>query len=390
MGLADLILGKTNPFAAFVDQNHNSIRNAGAQFAQGTSLGGALSGAAQGYAQGAPIDDAYATAQKAEQQRLDDIAKTSAWLKQNYPQYAALPPEQGFEIASKLAAQKAAAPTADPSSVAEYKFYANQELGAKRQPLSYDDWRKGSNQTARGALNTPLPFRDAAGNYHAIQQFTDGTTIDLSTGKPMDQSLTYDPFGYAGKKTSATVDAKTAGAARAALPSAENAYQQTLSVLGKLTGPTADPNIVAGQAEQFGKTLGIPTGQIIGAIPSTHKSDFRNIIDQLSGQAFLNIRQALKGAGQVTDYEGAKGEVALSRMKAAAQSGSEEDFNQALLDYKEAIDNGLRLLRETANGAYSEGQPAVTGSPLTAPGAPSTGVPDPVAAADALLNSGKY
>jgi hypothetical protein len=91
MALLDLLLGRDNPFAAFVDQNRNTIHNAGAGFAQGTSFGGALSNAAQGAAQGAPFDDAYAITQKADKERLDGIAKTAQYLKSN-PAFADLVP----------------------------------------------------------------------------------------------------------------------------------------------------------------------------------------------------------------------------------------------------------------------------------------------------------
>ncbi len=181
------------------------------------------------------------------------------------------------------------------------------------------------------------------------------------------------PGDAAALKTNATVDAKTAAAARATLPSAENAYQLTQQALANFdAGASSDAakSVQAGMGENFGNVLGIPQ-QVLPIIPKTNRANFQNVVDQLSGQAFLNIRQALKGAGQVTDYEGAKGEIALSRMAAAAKSGDEPAFKQALLDYKEAIDNGLRLLRETANGGYAQGSQNVTG---TAGNVASTGI----------------
>jgi hypothetical protein len=48
-------------------------------------------------------------------------------------------------------------------------------------------------------------------------------------------------------------------------------------------------------------------------------------------------------------------------MAAAAKSGDETAFKTALLDYQQAIDNGMRLLRETAQGGYAAGSSNVTG-----------------------------
>lgn len=172
------------------------------------------------------------------------------------------------------------------------------------------------------------------------------------------EGVTFDPGGIAGARTTATVDAKTSGAARAALPGAEQAYTTTQATLEQLKTPAA----ALGQAENFGNYLGIPN-QRTYTWPGSPKAVYQGIVKQLSGQAFLQIRNALKGAGAVTDFEGAKGEIAISRMKDAMENGDSESFNQAVADFEDAIDNGMRLLREQANGNYAAGQPGATGEP---------------------------
>lgn len=163
------------------------------------------------------------------------------------------------------------------------------------------------------------------------------------------------PADVASSKTGATVDAKTAGAARAALPSAELNFQIAAKAADSLLSDKA------GMDEQFGSILGYPQ-QWTGAFPGTAKANFRNQLDQLTGQAFLNIRQALKGAGAVTDYEGQRGEVALSRAQAAAEKGDRKAFEAAVIEFKDAISKGLELLRQQAQGDYSAGSPAVGGA----------------------------
>jgi hypothetical protein len=357
MGWLSLLAPQGSPFASFLANNQNAIHGVGAGLASGTDFSNGLGLAAQYAAQGAQKDSDFAIASKKEQERLDNIQKAQEWLRANFPKYAGLPSDLGIDLAKTTLEQqlKGANGSADPADVATYKFYAQQETAAGRTPMPFGDWRKGGNQTPKGALNTPLPFRDAQGNYHAIQQFTDGSTVDLSTGQPMDKSLVYDPFGYAGNKTAATVDAKTAGAARAALPGA----QQARDIAQKATNALL--NDTQGMAEQFGNTLGIPNQKMPFAWPGSPMARFRTELEQGGGQAFLQARQMLKGGGQITDFEGAKAEAAFSRMQLAAQNNNQEEFMQAVRDFQDAVNSGYEKLQAAANGQYAAGSPAVTG-----------------------------
>lgn len=98
MALADM-MGWNNPFTNFVGDNRNSIIGFGAGLAQGKGLQEGLAMGAQGLQQGRPRDDAYAITKRAEEERLAQINQTSEWLKANYPQYAGLPPAEGFRAA---------------------------------------------------------------------------------------------------------------------------------------------------------------------------------------------------------------------------------------------------------------------------------------------------
>ena len=64
-------------------------------------------------------------------------------------------------------------------------------------------------------------------------------------------------------------------------------------------------------------------------------------IDQIKGGAFLQAFESLKGGGQITELEGQKAEAAQSRLNTAQ---SEEDFRDALMEYKFYIDQGIRRL----------------------------------------------
>jgi hypothetical protein len=89
----------------------------------------------------------------------------------------------------------------------------------------------------------------------------------------------------------------------------------------------------------------VATGPIGGLLPNVFPAATRgqSRIDQIQGQTFLQAYQDLKGAGQITEVEGKKGEAALSRL--ANQSMSDEDYRQALLDLRDVVEKGLARAR---------------------------------------------
>jgi hypothetical protein len=80
--------------------------------------------------------------------------------------------------------------------------------------------------------------------------------------------------------------------------------------------------------------------------------------EQLTGVAFLSAYSMLKGGGAITDIEGQKAGAAMARLNRAQ---SEAEAKQALLDFKEAVDTGLRKLKRAANGG--EEPTAATSTP---------------------------
>jgi hypothetical protein len=86
-------------------------------------------------------------------------------------------------------------------------------------------------------------------------------------------------------------------------------------------------------------------------------------MDQISGGAFLQARQLLKGGGAITDFESKKAEQAFIRMNAAQ---NKEDFRKAMTDFLDAARAGLPKLQAAAPGAGATGAaPAAPGQPTT-------------------------
>jgi hypothetical protein len=76
--------------------------------------------------------------------------------------------------------------------------------------------------------------------------------------------------------------------------------------------------------------------------------------EQLTGVSFLSAYQMLKGGGAITDIEGQKAGAAMARLNRAQ---SEDAAKQALADFKDAVETGLKKLKRAANGGEEPAAP---------------------------------
>lgn len=346
MALLDLLLGSQNPVAQWSNKNSGLL----------TGLGTSLLSDGMNFApaqQGAAMDRQAAQQKDADAKLAAQTNATKDWLAKNYPDLAqavdaGLPVSEAWQEAFKRQ---------QGGGASEYdtRYQAGQQYGLTGDALNtfaLSGSVPGTNKQNVTYSLTPTYGTDSAtGKQGMGVTGSDGSFKIVDTGafQPMG------PGEVAGARATGGADAKTAAGARAALPSAELNFEIASKAADALLSDQK------GMDEQFGNILGVPQ-QMTGAFPGTAKANFRNQLDQLTGQAFLNIRQALKGAGAVTDYEGQRGEIAISRAKAAADRGDMQAFQQAVIEFKDSITKGLDLLRQQANGAYSAGAPAVTGN----------------------------
>lgn len=70
-------------------------------------------------------------------------------------------------------------------------------------------------------------------------------------------------------------------------------------------------------------------------IAGTKEADFKAMLDQVQGGAFLQAFESLKGGGQITQVEGEKATQAIVR---AQQSQSEEGFKKSMNDFLSVLD----------------------------------------------------
>lgn len=127
------------------------------------------------------------------------------------------------------------------------------------------------------------------------------------------------------------------GTALAGLPQAIANGQQTLDVINQVLN---HPGLES--------AVGIGMANPVGFIPGTEATDFKVLAEQLSGKAFVEAFQSLKGAGAITETEGAKGSAALARL---SRKQSPEAYRQAIREMRDIVESGMDRARAKAQKA---------------------------------------
>lgn len=105
-------------------------------------------------------------------------------------------------------------------------------------------------------------------------------------------------------------------------------------------------------------------GAMLPDMPGSSTRGFGALVDQVKGQNFLTAFQSLKGAGAITEMEGAKAEKAQARLDRAQ---NEHDFDAALKDLKEVITAGMMRARQKAKGNFTPGSSTAAAPPSPDP-----------------------
>lgn len=124
------------------------------------------------------------------------------------------------------------------------------------------------------------------------------------------------------------------------LGEAEDSTQRNLDLLDRIEGHPGFSGAVG--IKDASSLFGLREQPLQG----TEEADFVALTDQISGSAFLQAFQDLKGGGHITEIEGQKAEQAISRLRNRNQS--EEGYRQAIEDLREVLRSGLDRKRRTA------------------------------------------
>jgi hypothetical protein len=94
-------------------------------------------------------------------------------------------------------------------------------------------------------------------------------------------------------------------------------------------------------------------------VAGTDATNFKTVVDQIGGTAFLQAFESLKGGGQITEIEGKKATDAMARLNTAQSDG---EFKASLQELREVMVRAQSRLGGSSQGAQqpqaSQAQPA--------------------------------
>lgn len=201
----------------------------------------------------------------------------------------------------------------------------------------------------------PMYGVDKDGNPVVLQTRSDGSVVqskmpegvtvarqpikmDAGTHFVMLDPVTRQQIGIVPKDLEGKAVAEAAGEARGKaivdLPRVEGLAQRIIKQVEDLEKDKRLPNIL-------GLAARLPT-----FLPANVATEER--AKQLSGAAFLQAFESLKGAGAITETEGEKATVALARLSNLRQD--EAGYRQALSEFKAEVKRMLEMARERAKG----------------------------------------
>lgn len=215
------------------------------------------------------------------------------------------------------------------------------EYGLKQQKLGMESRGQGgifgtpiygrdpqTGETVVGALAKDGSFRRVDTNGVAITpgvSWQDMGTyrqgFNTKTGEPVTDRKAKDLVGVESQK----ILGKESGQAIVALPQALATGNETLQAIENVRN-------------HKGRSWGTGVFGTIPGIPGTDQRGFVVALDQLKGKTFLQAFNALRGAGAITEEEGAKATNAMARLDRAQ---NKDDFEAGLNDLRDVIKSGM-------------------------------------------------
>lgn len=300
--LVETLLGAQSPVTQWTQRNSNLL----------TGLGTSLLSDGMNFqpAQvGATLDRQAAAQKEADAKLAASTNATKQWLAQNYPDLAQ--------------AVDAGLPVSDAWQEAFKR--KNSQTGAGDFTTGFTPvWG-----TYEGQPATVLPGNDG-------QFYLNGKPIDPAKFVPTN------PYDLNAQKAGGTAFGKLTGGAQFTVPNAQEEMDQSLAATAKL----GEADVKAGMEDWFKQWGMFPRGAWVQG--GTNMANFRNTANNIIDRSWLSARDALKGGGQITDYEGQKAENAVSMMKTALESGDKSSYEQAVRDYEYWIQRGFEKLLQQA------------------------------------------
>jgi hypothetical protein len=259
----------------------------------------------------------------AEQQQMaqqqQQLNMTKEWLKQKGRMDLVPLVDAGqADVALRMATQQEQGQN-QTALLQEYEYAKSQ--GYEGSLMDFREGMRGSGVTYG---TSPQWIRKPEGGWGFGVIGSDGTFKQVETPEGL-----AGPEGVAESRAAGTEIGKVRGGAKANLPQAEF---QVSTVKQHVNSIITDPYLPS------------MTGPVNAMLPNVtgDAARFKSKVEQLKGDAFLGARAALKGGGQITDYEGQRAEAALLR---AAEAQHPEDFKAAMMEFQLHMERGLEILR---------------------------------------------
>lgn len=354
MSLAELLLGKENPFAQWTSQNQNYLGALGAGIGSGQNIQSGLSNALQMIPQANQLDMEAQRQKVADAKVLAQTNATQAWLQQNHPDLAQMV-EAGMPVGEAWnEATRRMSPQAEDQSAFDERFAAGQQYGLEGDDLNTFALTGSVPGTARSNVTygtTPVWGKDpATGEMGYGVTGSDGTFKRVDTGG----MEVLNPYDLNATKAAGTAFGTQTGGTQFSLPMAEQELNQSLSAIEKLKSD----DIVAGKEDWFKQIGALPRGMWVQG--GSNMANFQVAANNVIDRSWLSARAMLKGGGPITDYESNKAENAVSAMKGALEKGDKASYDAAVVEYEYWIKQGFAKLTSQAGA-----MPGYGGGPQT-------------------------
>jgi len=266
-------------------------------------------------------------------------------------------------------AQKAAARANLPTIAKKYGLDLNTatylyDTGKLEDVIAQAEKRQFGDATKYGL--TPVYAVGPDGKATVIQMGNDGTAVapKLPEGYTIARDpvkldggdhwilldpQTRQPVGKIAKDVEGEALAKGRGAAQA---EAENKLGG-VETITKTTNDIID-NILSDENDSVLEDLTGASSYLYRWLPGASK-DVQAKIDQLTGAAFLQSMEYLRGTGQITEIEGAKATAAIARLN---QAQTKEGFRSSLVDLRNIMRSILTNAQKRASGGTKVDAPA--------------------------------
>lgn len=357
MSLFEALLGAQNPITQWTDRNSNLLTGLGTSLlSDGMNFAPAQAGAA--------MDQQAARQRDADAKVQAETSATLGYFDQKHPGIAAkvragMPVSEGWQEAMAIEQAKLNPPTKqNPYMSAGDGQFFNWQTG---------EYTSNPNAPATGGAETGFtPVWGTIGGKQTValpgndgKFYIDGTPIDSTEFVPTN------PYDLNAQKSGGRAFGTATGGAQFSVPSAQLELKQSVDAIGNLQ---AD-DVKAGMEDWFKQWGALPRGAWVQG--GSNMAKFQNAANNIIDRSWLSARAMLKGAGQVTDYEGTKAENAVSMMKTALEKGDKASYEAAVKDYEYWINQGFAKIQQQAGAmdGYGAGGAAPAGNVT------STGVP---------------